>query len=1013
MKRIYLLLALSISLALLQGYSFGQNKVNSQQTDWAYIETLHFDIYYPSDQPDFGKLAALMAEDRYYYIKGVLKYPITTRIPVIFYKSKNEFQTTNIIYPLLSEGVGGFTESLKNRVVVPFEGSYAALEELLTHELTHAYLNALDNRLASTFRSLRPTSFPFWFSEGLPEYLSVGGEDDYNNMFILDMVVNDNLPSLENIYGYLAYRLGESFLTYLGKTYGSDKVSEFFYNTRSAGDLDSASSSVFGMEFEDLESRWKYQLKRDYFPVVNSHGIPSELYEQVTDDSEDGSYFNQAPRYSPDGSRYVYFSNQGARYSIWMAGSQGFAEPRKIITGEATGAMEEFYYFRSNLSWFPDNRRIAFVAKTSDGDRIHIADVERERIERSISIPQLSAIFEVDISPDGSRIALAGQAGLQTDLFIYDLNTGFTTRLTNDLYNDLQPRFSPDGTMLAYSSERRGSSATEGYFGGMTKNIFSIDLASREIKQHTFEQDNCIKPFWDATGTRIIYISDQGGISNLHVIDTQNSSRAELSSTLAGIDSADISEETGGMVLSIYFKGAWNIFSAQNPLTEASFESYRPSEPVSQTENLLSDIPWQSLDNYGRRERQIIPSPKPSQVRDLRRPFFGELDYPPEDSLQAVIDYEWDRRPTSPGAVVPSSKDYRTKFHLDSLWGGFAYGSGAGAYGNLELGFSDLMGDHGIGLNLGISGKIENSNILLTYLYLKKRADYGVGIYNLFDQNYYRSFNNNPEPDYYRTRQRETGLYLLVRYPFNRFWRIDLEQRLYQWEYHQDSWLWDSTWTEGEWINDTYPLDNPWEPVSSLTYSPGLSIVHDNTIYGSTGPMVGWRAYYNIRKSFAGENMDFLTNYLDLRSYNLFSRRYAWANRLIAGISTGGNPQRFNLGGYYGVRAYDGDLSGEKKVMLNSELRFPFFDNLAMAFPLPITLSGLRGAFFTDLGGVWDENSKFRGMQNGRLKDLKLGYGFGPRLNLGYFVLKFDVTWLTDLSRISKPSYYLSLTEDF
>lgn len=68
-----------------------------------------------------------------------------------------------------------------------------------------------------------------------------------------------------------------------------------------------------------------------------------------------------------------------------------------------------------------------------------------------------------------------------------------------------------------------------------------------------------------------------------------------------------------------------------------------------------------------------------------------------------------------------------------------------------------------------------------------------------------------------------------------------------------------------------------------------------------------------------------------------------------------------------------------------------------MAFPLPITLSGLRGAFFTDLGGVWDENSKFRGMQNGRLKDLKLGYGFCPRLNLGYFVLKFDVTWLTDL----------------
>jgi len=50
---------------------------------------------------------------------------------------------------------------------------------------------------------------------------------------------------------------------------------------------------------------------------------------------------------------------------------------------------------------------------------------------------------------------------------------------------------------------------------------------------------------------------------------------------------------------------------------------------------------------------------------------------------------------------------------------------------------------------------------------------------------------------------------------------------------------------------------------------------------------------------------------------------------------------------------------------------------------------------------------------DGKLNDIKLGYGFGPRLNLGYFVLKFDIAWLTDLSKISKPMYYLSLSEDF
>jgi hypothetical protein len=47
------------------------------------------------------------------------------------------------------------------------------------------------------------------------------------------------------------------------------------------------------------------------------------------------------------------------------------------------------------------------------------------------------------------------------------------------------------------------------------------------------------------------------------------------------------------------------------------------------------------------------------------------------------------------------------------------------------------------------------------------------------------------------------------------------------------------------------------------------------------------------------------------------------------------------------------------------------------------------------------------------MEDLELGYGFGPRLNLGYVILKVDVAWSSNLSNISKPAYYLSLTEDF
>jgi hypothetical protein len=211
---------------------------------------------------------------------------------------------------------------------------------------------------------------------------------------------------------------------------------------------------------------------------------------------------------------------------------------------------------------------------------------------------------------------------------------------------------------------------------------------------------------------------------------------------------------------------------------------------------------------------------------------------------------------------------------------------------------------------------------------------------------------------------------------------------------------------EETWINNISKLQD-------TVYAPGLSFVHDNSLSGSTGPLVGWRAFYQIRKSFAKKDLDYLTNYLDLRSYSLFSKRYSFATRLNAGISTGRSPDRFDLHGYYGVRALDEELSGEKKILTSAELRVPFLDYFAMAFPVPLALGNVRGSIFADAGSVWDNNKDFRGVNQGKLQDIKLGYGFGPRLNVGYFVLKLDICWLTDLSKISKPIYYLSLTEDF
>ena len=49
-----------------------------------------------------------------------------------------------------------------------------------------------------------------------------------------------------------------------------------------------------------------------------------------------------------------------------------------------------------------------------------------------------------------------------------------------------------------------------------------------------------------------------------------------------------------------------------------------------------------------------------------------------------------------------------------------------------------------------------------------------------------------------------------------------------------------------------------------------------------------------------------------------------------------------------------------------------------------------------------------------KLRDIKVGFGFGMRMNLGFFLLRYDLAWSTDFHVVSdKPSYYFSFGADF
>jgi len=178
---------------------------------------------------------------------------------------------TNVSPYLVPEGVGGFTEGFKRRVVVPFAGSYAEFRHVLRHELVHAFQYSYSRGLSSMFSSPPP----LWFIEGMAEFLSEGWSVR-TEAYMRDMVINLSLPPLQEMDyygGYIVYRYGEAFFNYVKDVYGEEAMGTF--------------------------------------------NFPDDI-KKLTSRRRDNSFLNLGTAVSPDGSKVAFMSDRGGRIGIYV-----------------------------------------------------------------------------------------------------------------------------------------------------------------------------------------------------------------------------------------------------------------------------------------------------------------------------------------------------------------------------------------------------------------------------------------------------------------------------------------------------------------------------------------------------------------------------------------------------------------------------------------------------------------------------------------------------------------------
>ena len=343
---------------------FGKNKVQYDRFDWSYIESDHFDIYFYENGYELALFSAAVLESAYVEISRQLNHRLSKRVPAIIYQSHNEFQQTNVTSGVLEEGVGGFTESFKNRMVMPFTGSYEGFRHVLHHELTHAV--TFDLLYGNVFGSLLSRRYmyrqPLWLAEGFAEYSSRHGWDSFSDMVVRDAVIHDYLAPLEYVGGFLAYKEGQSAVLFLAEKYGEEKISEILHKSMSELSTNDGMQKTIGMNVEKFYEEWRRRLRKTYWPEISIREEPRDFAKYLTDHTKDGSYYNERPVFAPSGNKLAIFTDQSDYTEIRIISGVDGKLIRKVLKGSRSADFESLHSYVSGMAWSPTGDRPIRVA---------------------------------------------------------------------------------------------------------------------------------------------------------------------------------------------------------------------------------------------------------------------------------------------------------------------------------------------------------------------------------------------------------------------------------------------------------------------------------------------------------------------------------------------------------------------------------------------------------------------------------------------------------------------------
>ncbi|MDQ3073335.1 MAG: hypothetical protein M3Q97_08750, partial [Bacteroidota bacterium] len=501
---------------------FGKNVVQYKDFDWYVYETENFDIYYYTGGKELAKFVVENGPKYLREIERKLDFPVSERIVLIIYNSYNDFRQSNFRADEDPYALTGKSRVVGNKVFLYFDGNHFNLASQVRAGIMHVAFHEMLNggNIQERFQNNMLLNMPAWYLQGLVDFYSEGWSAEKQSR-LSEGIRNGKFMKFRKLPEEDQVLVANSLWKYLNDTYGEATIGSMLYIMRSSKSIESSYLFVLGKSFNDVFNEW-YNFHRNAVNTEKTDAAPGEELplEEV---------FNK-------GKVLRWDISMRGQYAALVTLDQGITRlwVMNITTGEKkiiykTGYKRAGEVFDENypvIGWSPRQNILTVFFEKKSLPYFFTYNADDDKAEPPLLVTRIERVLSFDYAENGRTLILSAIHLGQSDLMIFDIKSFVLRPVTNDVYDDLLPRFTNDSRGIVFQSnrpakipERKRGSETD-YTLNENFDIFYLpDYTNvKVIKQlSNSAHDEVMPEVFDTV--YFSYITSENGINNINAVD--------------------------------------------------------------------------------------------------------------------------------------------------------------------------------------------------------------------------------------------------------------------------------------------------------------------------------------------------------------------------------------------------------------------------------------------------------------------------------------------------------------